>query len=807
VSKLVKLKIGKATTNNSYQVCLQISQKQRFDRKKALQEASDPIEVEGELPIPSKLLQAHQDWRGTYDRLDISKRGGEFELDTDLPAHVSIDERIEECKNAGKKVVELFNSWLKSDSFAEIRESLQKELGSMDEIQAFLQIDESLPELARLPWQETDFFKRERLTEVALIKQKINKIEISSPINSQVRILAVLGNSENLDVEADRKILESSGAYVEFLDKPNQKSLYTALSKQQWDIFFFAGHSSSVGAEGNIYVNDRDRGLTFEDISNAVNRAVENGLKIAILNSCDGLELGKSLSKLQVPQIIFMREPVPDIVAHTFLKEFVCQYSSEGKSFYSSVRYAREELQKLQGEFPCATWLPTIYQSSTNYPLNWAQLMVPPEPLPEPVNTRKFYLSRALLTGLIATIAISATRLTGILQPLELTAFDHAMKLRPIKESVDSKMLVIGVTEEDRLNLKPKPNGDDSSLSNESLNRLLAKLKSYQPKIIGIDIMLDRDIGKQYTFIHDSLTTGDLVAACTTPGSTGEKNEHKPPEGANLFGFADLNWDGDNSNSRMIRRQLLSMDAKNIKPGILCNQPYALSTMLAMYYLQAEGIELKIAKDRTLQIGPKKYPLLTTYAGNLLNGEGGQILLNYRLSENSPIKAIPSISLKEFLDLSSDSLKQLVDGKLILIGTTDPLYRDDITTPYGSIPGVYLQAQMASQLISAALDRRYLISPYPLWGDILIIFGAATIGALLALLLKNRWVSLGLVGGVLLISISIGSIGLLLIGQWFPLIPTLIALFLSGIGVKIHPLLETKLKSLSSNSPAIVSNK
>jgi CHASE2 domain-containing sensor protein len=219
-----------------------------------------------------------------------------------------------------------------------------------------------------------------------------------------------------------------------------------------------------------------------------------------------------------------------------------------------------------------------------------------------------------------------------------------------------------------------------------------------------------------------------------------------------------------------------------------------------MYYLQAQGIELKIAEDRTLQIGEKKYPLLTTYAGKLLN-EGEQILLNYRLSDNSLIKAIHSVSLKEFSNISSspDRLKKLVDGKLILIGTTDALYKDKINTSYGSIPGVHLQAQMTSQLISAALDNRCLISPYPLWGDGLIIFGAATIGALLALLLKHRWLSLGLIGGVLLISISIGSIGLLVIGQWFPLIPTLVALLLSGFSVKIYPLLETKIQSLSSN--------
>jgi CHASE2 domain-containing sensor protein len=800
VIKLIKIRVGKATAADfSHPIIF------------------ESINREGiTLPDSRPLLKKLTQWQDAYSKLNLSKR--KLKANHDVTTNISkteLSNLSKKCNDDGKEILKDFNSWLKSNSFST---AIEQQIDPSDRVQILLQIEDK--ELERLPWHLADIFKRFSSTEVALYKPpganrpSVSDLSDNNAKNTTVKILAVFGDDSGIDTRNDLEKLKHRFPDLVSLggdsqEKLTKQTLFEKLDEEQWDILFFAGHSSTntENQTGKIYLHKECEGLEFEDISNAIDTAVKKGLKIAIFNSCDGLGLGHSLSELGVPQIILMREPVPDIVAQTFLGIFLKLYA-QGSSFYQSVSDARKKLQKLD-DFPCADWLPTIYQSSTNYPPNWAQLMAPPEPIPEPVNTKKFYLSRVLLTSLITTIAIAATRFTGILQPLELTTFDQTMKLRPVKERVDSNMLVIKITEEDRVNLTPKPNGDDSSLSNYYLNLLLDKLKSHRPKIIGIDIMLDRDISKQYTSIHDSLTTGDLVAACTTPGSTGEKNEHKPPQGANLFGFADLNWDGDNPNSKMIRRQLLSMDTKNIKPGILCNQPYALSTMLAYQYLHTEGVELKVAEDRTLQIGQKKYPLLTTYTGKLLNDEGSQILLNYRLSNNSPVEAVPSISLKEFLDpsLDSDKIKQLVDGKLILIGTTDPFYRDDVTTPYGSISGVYLQAQMASQLISAGLNNRCLITPYPLWGDILIVFGAASIGALLALLLKQRWVFLWLIGGVLLISISTGSIGLLLIGQWFPLIPTLIALFGAVFGVKIYPLLEPKFQSLSANSPAIAPTK
>ena len=89
-------------------------------------------------------------------------------------------------------------------------------------------------------------------------------------------------------------------------------------------------------------------------------------------NSCDGLDLAKQLEALQIPQIIVMREPVPDSVAHKFLMYFLKALLSE-TSVYLAMRRARERLAEtdLELDIPGASWLPIMCQNLAASPLVW----------------------------------------------------------------------------------------------------------------------------------------------------------------------------------------------------------------------------------------------------------------------------------------------------------------------------------------------------------------------------------------------------------------------------------------------------
>ncbi|NEP51513.1 MAG: ABC transporter substrate-binding protein, partial [Moorea sp. SIO3C2] len=161
---------------------------------------------------------------------------------------------------------------------------------------------------------------------------------------------------------------------LEFLVKPTREQLDAALRHDlAWHILFFAGHSSSERKRdrmtGRIYINDTDS-LTIDELKHALRKAINNGLKLAIFNSCDGLGLGNALAELQIPQVIIMKEPIPDQVAHKFLEFFLTEFTQR-KPLEQAVRVARQRLESIQHELPYATWLPVIYQHPTAKPWCW----------------------------------------------------------------------------------------------------------------------------------------------------------------------------------------------------------------------------------------------------------------------------------------------------------------------------------------------------------------------------------------------------------------------------------------------------
>ncbi len=93
--------------------------------------------------------------------------------------------------------------------------------------------------------------------------------------------------------------------------------------------------------------------------------------------------------------------------------------------------------------------------------------------------------------------------------------------------------------------------------------------------------------------------------------------------------------------------------------------------------------------------------------------------------------------------------------------------------------GVFLQAQMISQLLSAALDGRPLLSAWNVWGE--VIWSWAITGGLLAAYLRQP-TYLGLAVGAALVSVyGICLIVLILYSYWIAFIPAAIALGSSAI--------------------------
>ncbi|QYO67056.1 protein kinase domain-containing protein [Leptolyngbya sp. 7M] len=355
MGKLVLLKLGDGSLEQGFPVALQFGE-----------EGQHPsVETIGRLPAAPELYQAYQDWAGAYRSLNQRLR-----LDAETIQHLNVSKR-EACQSAAHALTDGLNGWLYAASFRPIREKLLEQLMPSDQVRMIVQTPNL--DVRRLPWHLWDFCDRYPKSEIALGASIYERVAAIRPDKLGVNVLAILGNSNGIDTQTDRRLLEQlSGATVSFLVEPTRQALTQELWRQNWDILFFAGHSYTDGNRGQIALNQTDS-LTLDQLKYALRRVVERGLQVAIFNSCDGLGLARELEDLHIPQIIVMREPVPDQVAQEFLKSFLTAFA-QGEPFYLAVREAREILQGIEDEYPCATWLPVICQNPAVIPPTWQEL-------------------------------------------------------------------------------------------------------------------------------------------------------------------------------------------------------------------------------------------------------------------------------------------------------------------------------------------------------------------------------------------------------------------------------------------------
>lgn len=356
MGKLVILKLGGGNFEQGFPVTLQIGE-----------EGSRPsAELTGQLPPAPKLPECYREWRSTYRNLGLSVR---LEKPKKQTTQVSV---TQPCTDAAKLLKEGLNDWLNSEDFRPVKEGLLKKLQPSEVVRLIIQTEDFQHQ--QLPWHLWEILLEDYTkAEVALSAPQYDRVTVHETPRKTVKILAILGNSEGIDVQADRAMLEQlPGAEITFIVEPDRQELTDALWEQGWDILCFSGHSSTEGQTGRIYINKTDS-LTVGELKNALRKAIERGLCLAVFNSCDGLGLARDLADLHIPQVIVMREPVPDLVAQEFLKYFLKSFA-RGESFYLSVREARERLQAIEDKFPCATWLPVICQNPAEMPPTWQGL-------------------------------------------------------------------------------------------------------------------------------------------------------------------------------------------------------------------------------------------------------------------------------------------------------------------------------------------------------------------------------------------------------------------------------------------------
>jgi WD40 repeat protein len=350
---------------------------------------SSPEQFIGSLPQAPSLIELLRNWQAIYKSICTRQhlRGStvseddELEIDSYGITNVSVVGFIE----ISQKLHESINEWLKSKEFLNIDRQLRAQLQPTEEIRVIIETNDNL--LRRLPWHLWDFFQDYPLGEMALSQPEYKRAQ-SSPLKvyqQKIRILAILGNSQGIELETETKFLNIlADTEIVYLVKPSRKEFNTYLWQNPgWDMLFFAGHSQTEAETGRIYINENqtNNSLTIEQLEEALKQAIVHGLRLVIFNSCDGIGLAQALEKLNIPTVIVMREPVPNLVAQEFFKHFLEGFAVERLPLYLAVKQARRKLQGLEDDFPSASWLPVICQNPAVEPPSWLNLGgIPPTP-------------------------------------------------------------------------------------------------------------------------------------------------------------------------------------------------------------------------------------------------------------------------------------------------------------------------------------------------------------------------------------------------------------------------------------------
>ncbi|MDZ8106248.1 MAG: ABC transporter substrate-binding protein [Nostoc sp. DedQUE12a] len=365
---VVILRITSGSFVDGFSVSLQI-----LEDSSLIQEHDDlPL-----IPAAPEIPRLLQDWR------DISLQGSR-ELQA-VAGQITNVANLETWRQRTEQLEEYCREWFQDRAFRSLRDRIQANTRVRSDrsvpiiIRCSTKDDNPNELLRRLPWHVWDLFTNLPNSEFALFANFHTQLVT---LNAPVKVLAIFGSSQGgLQLEQDQaalEILKQRGAEITPISQPSHQDLSDLLFQQNWDILFFAGHSSSQVRSGQIQISEGNF-LPLYRLRESLRTAVTRGLKLAIFNSCDGLGIADFLAQLKVPVAIVMREPVPDRIAGQFLLHFLREFS-QGTPLCLAVRQARDRLESLQSTFPGASWLPAVCLNPNQPELVWPAPTPPAQP-------------------------------------------------------------------------------------------------------------------------------------------------------------------------------------------------------------------------------------------------------------------------------------------------------------------------------------------------------------------------------------------------------------------------------------------
>ncbi|MBW4643941.1 MAG: CHASE2 domain-containing protein [Goleter apudmare HA4340-LM2] len=381
---------------------------------------------------------------------------------------------------------------------------------------------------------------------------------------------------------------------------------------------------------------------------------------------------------------------------------------------------------------------------------------------------------QAALPGITILTIIILARFAGLLQGIELMAFDALLSLRP-SENMEDKVVIVGINEPDIENINTYP------IPDKEIAALITKLQTYQPTVIGLDIVRNIPVEpghQELQQVFQKYPNLIGIEKIRPPQPISAPPKLLPAQ----VGFTDVISDADGK----YRRYLL-LTASEQNPNDPNADKYSLALRLATSYLADQGIAIaRNSNDPdSIIFANTELPRFLSHTGGYVgeNDTGSKILINFH-SGKQPFRFI---SLQ---DIKTGNFKpQWLQKKVVIIGITASSVNDFFNTSAiattkisGQIYGVEFHAHVTAQIINAVLNVRPMIQVWSqgweyvwiiVWGFLPIIFGRMA---------QDIWKNLLTVVGTGICLIFISYL-LILWGWWIPVAPSLLVLGINGLGL------------------------
>ena len=354
------------------------------------------------------------------------------------------------------------------------------------------------------------------------------------------------------------------------------------------------------------------------------------------------------------------------------------------------------------------------------------------------------------LISLIVFAGVAGLRAYGLMQKPELIAYDYLVRKRMKPQSVDDRMVLIGMTEQDLRDY-------GYPLNDRLLAEVLRKIDSQDPVAIGLDLYRDLPEPRNRDFITEldsALTELESVIAIRRYGQIDAPPALDTENGRKRISVNNLPKDGEVDG--VYRRGYLFWE-EEVKDGKNTTIP-SFSLSLATAYLAEHYVGQEEAIDaygsNILKLGTTIIPRLVPNAGGYANISVPSY--QYMVDFESPCKFLKAgAEARQGDDQSGEDTPHdysfdevlrgkvpanALAGKIVFVATVMQSIKDSNPTPiHDNLRGVQQHMMMTHQLLEIGFGRLKPMSSWPEWAELLCIAVAALLGGVVGLFLHSPW--------------------------------------------------------------------